>query len=138
MIVIIEKFGSLDDRIVFTPARPWSCTLSGYVTCSSMSWGVRPIQSANTITWFSDKSGIASTGVCTSAYPPPTATPSHSRITSQRLRTEYSMIRAIMGSRRFFHEGHEGHEEDKDKDVCFEFIRVLRVLRGQQHLSLWD
>src|SRR3954447_13191204 len=96
MIVIIEKLNSLDERITFTPASPWSRTDSGYVTWSSMSWGLRPIQSVNTITWFSDRSGMASTGVCRTAYSPHTATPTQARITSHRLRTLNSMIRAIM------------------------------------------
>src|SRR4051812_28453372 len=96
MIVIIEKLNSLDDRTAFTPASPCNCTLSGYVICSSMSCGLRPIQSANTITWFSDRSGIASTGVCSTAYSPQTATPAQAMSTIHRLRTENSMIRAIM------------------------------------------
>src|SRR4029453_8362226 len=61
-----------------------------------MSCGLRPIQSAKTMTWFSDKSGIASTGVCNVAYSPPTATPSQMRITSQRFRTLNSMTLAII------------------------------------------
>ena len=38
---------------------------------SSISWGLRPIQSAKTITWFSERSGIASTGIVIMARAPP-------------------------------------------------------------------
>ena len=54
---------SEEERTALMPARPWSLRDRGYVTWSSISRGERPIQSVNTITWFSDKSGIASTGV---------------------------------------------------------------------------
>src|SRR3954453_3163911 len=101
MIVIIEKLNSLDDRTTFTPASPCRLTESGYVTWSSISCGLRPIQSVKTITWFSDRSGIASTGVCNSAYKPQIAIPAHARITSHRLRTENSIIFAIISMDHF-------------------------------------
>ena len=47
------------------------------MTWSSISWGLRPIQSVKTITWFSDRSGIASTGIVSMARTP--ATPEHER-----------------------------------------------------------
>jgi len=37
------------------------------VIWSSISRGLRPIQSVNTIAWFSDRSGMASTGVLITA-----------------------------------------------------------------------
>ena len=42
---------------------------------SSISLGLRPIQSVKTITWFSDRSGIASTGVLMTAWTPQITTP---------------------------------------------------------------
>ena len=42
---------------------------------SSISLGLRPIQSVKTITWFSERSGIASTGVLMTAWTPQTTTP---------------------------------------------------------------
>ena len=81
MIVIIEKLNSLDDRTTFTPASPWSFEESGYVTWSSISCGLRPIQSVKTITWFSDRSGIASTGIVSMARTPATASTSEARMT---------------------------------------------------------
>src|SRR4051812_31589569 len=128
MMLIIEKFGSLDDRIAFTPASPCNCTDSGYVTCSSMSCGLRPIQSAKTITWFSDKSGMASTGVRSSAHTPQIATPAQTRITSQRFRTENSMILEIM---IFFHHGEHGEHRRRINS----FLRALRGLRGEPKLD---
>ncbi len=63
MIVTSEKPNIELARTVFTPASPCKFTESGYVTWSSTSCGLRPGQSAKTTTWFSLKSGIASTGV---------------------------------------------------------------------------
>src|SRR3954449_11639573 len=96
-MVVIEKLNSEDDRSVLTPANPWSLSESGYVTWSSISCGLRPIQSVKTMTWFSLKSGIASTGVLTTAYTPHAVTTSVAMITMKRLRIEYSMIFSIMG-----------------------------------------
>ena len=96
MIVIIEKLNSLDDRTTFTPASPWSFDDSGYVTWSSISWGLRPIQSAKTMTWFSDRSGMASTGIVIMARTPAIAIASEARMTRYRLRIDHSMIDSIM------------------------------------------
>src|SRR5438874_6340645 len=123
MMLIIEKFGSLDDRIAFTPASPCNCTDSGYVTCSSMSCGLRPIQSAKTMTWFSDRSGMASTGVRSSAHTPQIATPSQARITSQRFRTENSMIFAIMIFILGVELGSRIDTNQHESSPIFEFIR---------------
>src|SRR4051794_21490107 len=99
MIVIIEKLNSLDDRTTFTPASPCRLTESGYVTWSSISCGLRPIQSVKTITWFSDRSGIASTGIVIIARVPATPSASAARITRYRLRIDHSMIDSIMPDR---------------------------------------
>src|SRR5580765_2603168 len=96
MIVIIEKLNSDDDLTARTPASPCSLRESGYVIWSSISRGLRPIQSVKTITWFSLKSGMASTGVFSTANTPATVS-AHARIsTKNRLRIENSMIRSIM------------------------------------------
>src|SRR4051794_27286036 len=100
MIVIIEKLNSLDDRTTFTPASPCKLTESGYVTWSSISCGLRPIQSVKTITWFSERSGIASTGIVSMARVPATPTAIAARITRNRLRIDHSMIDSIKGRPR--------------------------------------
>ncbi len=51
-------------RTFFTFGIPSRLLTSGYVTWSSMICGLRPVHSVNTITWFSDRSGIASIGFC--------------------------------------------------------------------------
>ena len=66
------------------------------MTWSSISCGLRPIQSVKTITWFSDRSGIASTGIVSMARTPATPSTSEARITSSRLRIDHSMIDSIM------------------------------------------
>ena len=65
------------------------------MTWSSISCGLRPIQSVKTITWFSDRSGIASSGNSASrdARDPDQYQP---RITRKRLRIDHSMIDSIM------------------------------------------
>src|SRR3954463_1283546 len=95
MIVIIEKLNSLDERTTLTPARPCKLTDRGNVTWSSISWGLRPIQSVKTITWFSDRSGIASTGMVNRARYPATPTIKAARMTRNRLRIDHSMIASI-------------------------------------------
>src|SRR6476646_5865031 len=96
MIVIIEKLNSDDERTVLTPARPCNFLESGYVIWSSISRGLRPIQSVKTITWFSLKSGMASTGVFSTANTPATVSAQAKISTKNRLRIENSMIRSIM------------------------------------------
>ena len=70
------------------------------MTWSSISWGLRPIQSVKTITWFSDRSGIASTGMVISARTPAIPTASAARITRKRLRIDHSMIASIIARLR--------------------------------------
>src|SRR5262245_50144653 len=48
------------------------------------------------MTWFSDRSGMASTGVCKAAQMPHRASPAPAKITSQRRRIENSMTLSIM------------------------------------------
>ena len=50
-----------DDRMVLTPGIPNNAVVRGYVTCSWISFGERPIQSVAMICWLSPMSGIAST-----------------------------------------------------------------------------
>src|SRR5579883_2923230 len=48
------------------------------------------------MTWFSDRSGIASTGIVSIARNPATPSASEARITRKRLRIDHSMIDSIM------------------------------------------
>src|SRR3954453_21157432 len=97
MMVTIEKLNSLDDRTAFTPPRPCSLRESGYGTWSSISRGLRPGQSVKTMTWFSPRSGTASTGVSRTAYTPNTVRAAATRRTTNRFRTDSSIRRSIMG-----------------------------------------
>src|SRR5689334_239852 len=98
-----------------------------------MSCGLRPIQSAKTITWFSDRSGIASTGVCSTAYKPHSAIPSQTRITSQRLRTENSMMREITSGASHCHPERSG-EAAQSKDLAETGRNALpRKWRGSRY-----
>src|SRR6185503_6409009 len=94
--VMSEKPNIEFARTVLTPASPCRFTESGYVTWSSTSWGLRPGQSANTITWFSLKSGIASTGVRYTARMPHATAKSTAHATRNRLRRDHSMRRLII------------------------------------------
>jgi hypothetical protein len=49
------------------------------------------------MTWFSDRSGIASTGMVSMARTPATASAIAATITSIRLRIDHSIIDSIMG-----------------------------------------
>src|SRR5438445_9261377 len=72
MTLIIEKPNADAERTTRTPGSPCRLTVNGYVIWSSTSCGDRPDQSENTITWLSERSGIASIGVVRSAqYPQP-------------------------------------------------------------------
>src|SRR5439155_3841782 len=96
MSVIIEKLNSEDERTALIPASPWSLSDSGYVTWSWISRGLRPIQSVKTMTWFSLRSGTASTGVLSTAYTPHTANAAAATNTRKRLRMQYSISFSIM------------------------------------------
>src|SRR5713101_9900268 len=94
--LIIEKPKAEEERTTRTPGNPCRLTVNGYVIWSSISCGERPIQSVKTITWLSDKSGMASIGVVSKAqYPHP---PNRRKpiITRNRLRSAASMSQWIM------------------------------------------
>ena len=69
--------------------------MSGYVTWSSTSCGERPDQSVNTITWLSERSGMASIGVVSSAQYPQAPTRKKTAITRKRFRIDSSINRLI-------------------------------------------
>src|SRR6266850_6881884 len=95
MTLIIEKPKAEEDRTTRTPGSPWRLTVSGYVIWSSTSWGERPGQSVNTMTWLSDRSGIASIGVVTTAQYPHPATSRKKAMTRKRLRIETPISQLI-------------------------------------------
>src|SRR5437867_5583105 len=94
--LIIEKPNADDDRTTRTPGRPCRLTVSGYVTWSSTSCGERPDQSVKTMTWLSERSGIASIGVVSSAQYPQPPRSRKKATTRNRLRSETSMSRSII------------------------------------------
>jgi len=63
------------------------------VTWSSTTWGAWPGYSVKTITWTSERSGIASRGVLTIAYRPQPITATVARPIRKGLRAEPSMMR---------------------------------------------
>src|SRR5262249_24313908 len=71
--------------------------VSGYVTWSSTSCGLCPAQSVKTMTWLSERSGIASIGVARSAHQPQPERPRYSAITMKRFFSATSTSRLIMG-----------------------------------------
>src|SRR5882672_11910405 len=94
--LIIEKPNADEDRTTRTPGKPWRLTVSGYVIWSSTSCGDRPVQSVKTITWLSERSGIASIGVVSSAQYPQPPTSRKKATTRNRFRNDSSMSRSIM------------------------------------------
>ena len=94
--LIIEKPNADDDRTTRTPGRPCRLTVSGYVTWSSTSCGERPDQSVKTMTWLSERSGIASIGVVSSAQYPQPPRSRKKATTRNRLRSETWMSRSII------------------------------------------
>src|SRR5436190_6234183 len=68
----------------------------GYVIWSSMRSGLRPIHSVDTITWTSEISGTASSGVRVMAQMPHTVRITVPVNTRNRLAAHQSMIRSIM------------------------------------------
>src|SRR5215510_8376630 len=91
MTLIIENPKADDERTTRTPGRPCKLTVSGYVTWSSTSCGDRPGQSVKTMTWLSERSGIASSGVVSSAQYPQAPT-------SKRFLSDNSMSQLIMAA----------------------------------------
>src|SRR5919201_6363093 len=68
----------------------------GYVIWSSIRSGLRPIHSVETITWTSEMSGTASSGVLVIAQMPQTDRTTVPVNTRNRLAAHQSMIRSIM------------------------------------------
>src|SRR5882724_3428679 len=98
MTKIMEKPNAEEERTTLTPGNPCRFTVSGQMTWSSTSCGLRPDQSVKTITWLSLKSGMASIGARSIAHKPQPAIPIQSATTRKRLRSESSMSRSIMRS----------------------------------------
>src|SRR5688572_1827596 len=69
---------------------------SGYVTWSSTSCGAWPGHSVMTMTWTSDRSGIASTGVVTAAHTLASVTARVVSSTTNLRLTDHSMMRSSM------------------------------------------
>src|SRR6266478_1516382 len=93
--LIIEKPNADEERTTRTPGKPWRLTVSGYVIWSSTSWGERPVQSVKTMTWLSERSGIASMGVVRSAQYPQPASRAKEAITRKRFLSDTSMSQLI-------------------------------------------
>src|SRR5882762_6287689 len=91
----------LSPRTYCTPGTPRRAVTMGYVTWSSTMSGLRPIHSVEMITWVSDRSGIASSGVSQRARTPnPAATMIAARV-STRFRAHHAMRRSIIASLPF-------------------------------------
>src|SRR5216683_8141077 len=91
----MEKPKAEDERTTRTPGKPWRLTVSGYVIWSSTSCGERPVQSVKTITWLSERSGIASIGVVRSAQYPQPATRPKVAMTRKRFLSDTSIDQLI-------------------------------------------
>src|SRR5260370_4640975 len=96
----MEKPKAEDDRPTRRPGSPCRLTVSGYVSWSSTSWGERPGQSVKTITWLSERSGIASIGVVRSAQYPQPARSRNAATTRTRFRSEPSINQLIIWTGR--------------------------------------
>src|SRR6188768_859772 len=92
----MEKPNADCDRTTRTLASPCRFVVSGYVTWSSTSCGLCPGQSVKTMTWLSDRSGIASIGVDVSAHQPQPARPRYRTTTMNRFFSATSMSRLII------------------------------------------
>src|SRR6266850_7290947 len=92
----MEKPNADWDRTTRTPARPCRLVVKGYVTWSSTSCGLCPGQSVKTMTWLSERSGIASIGVARRAHQPQPASAMYTATTRKRLRSDSSMSLLIM------------------------------------------
>src|SRR2546427_9971137 len=96
MTLIIEKPNADAERTTRTPGSPCRLTVNGYVIWSSTSCGDRPDQSENTMTWLSERSGIASIGVVRSAQYPQAPISRKSAITMKRFRSATSISQLII------------------------------------------
>src|SRR6266853_1737506 len=113
MTLIIEKPKAEEDRTTRTPGKPCRLTVSGYVIWSSTSWGERPGQSVKTMTWLSDRSGIASIGVDSRAQYPHPATRMKPAMTRNRLRIETPISQLIIAA--YLRTPPEPPDEDPDE-----------------------
>src|SRR6058998_1506429 len=86
----------LRPRTYCTPGTPRSAVTIGYVIWSSTISGLRPIHSVETITWVSERSGIASTGVFRNARTPKAAATRTATMVSARFRAHHAMRRSII------------------------------------------
>src|SRR5262249_11582750 len=84
------------ERTTRTPGSPCRLTVNGYVIWSSTSCGERPGQSVKTMTWLSERSGMASIGVVRSAQYPQSPNSTTPAITRRRFRNDASMSQWIM------------------------------------------
>src|SRR3954465_10103577 len=84
---------SVNPRTVLTFGAEISALTIGYVTWSSIRSGLRPIQSVDTITWTSEMSGTASSGVAVAAHTPHAVSTSVPVKTRNRLRAHHSISR---------------------------------------------
>src|SRR5881409_57380 len=100
MTLIIEKPNADAERTTRTPGSPCRLTVNGYVIWSSTSCGDRPDQSENTITWLSERSGMASIGVVKSAQYPQAPMNRKRAITMKRFRSATSISQLITCSSR--------------------------------------
>src|ERR671935_775477 len=87
---------SVNPRTDLTRGVEISDVTIGYVTWSSIKSGLRPIHSVATITWTSEMSGTASSGVFVIAQMPHTVRITVQVNTTNRLDAHQSMIRSIM------------------------------------------
>src|SRR5207249_5954297 len=94
--LIIEKPNADDERTTRTPGSPWRLTVSGYVTWSSTSCGERPDQSVKTMTWLSERSGMASIGVVKSAQYPQPPSNAKNAMTRNQFRSDSPISQLIM------------------------------------------
>src|SRR6266481_1070215 len=125
--LIIEKPKAEEDRTTLTPGSPWRLTVSGYVIWSSTSWGERPGQSVKTMTWLSDRSGMASIGVDSRAQYPHPATRMKQAMTRNRLRIETPISQLITGP--YLRTPPEPPDDDPDEHD------KAREQRSEEHTS---
>src|SRR5712664_149631 len=92
----MEKPKADEERTTRTPGKPWRLTVRGYVTWSSTSCGERPVQSVKTMTWLSERSGMASIGVVRSAQYPHPASNAKAAMTRIRFLSDTSINQLII------------------------------------------
>src|SRR5690349_21637081 len=133
----------LSPRTYRTPGAPRSAVTMGYVTWSSTMSALRPIHSVEMITWVSESSGIASSGVLRKALRPKPAATRMAATVSARFRAHLPMRRSIiapsplrpvrlepaLGRDQEVPRGHDGLAGGEARD---DFVLVAR-LRPQGH-----